>query len=248
MRNLLALSDTAFARPSFLLLTIHNKDSANALFSSTRAKHSYQFNPHLTRDEPTTNILVKALTVFPSPDFSLCLHLLPPHILSPALSTSSSLPAAGDAPLGEAVQKLTTLNTLLSQANYKGFWTTLDSDDLYADLIADVSGFEELMRVRIAVTVGQSCREVERRVLEGWLSLTGSDFERFVLEICDWGIDNSVGGKGGVVVVPVNKENEAKGTVVRENVQFDREFSTFFICDQFISLSPFPYKFPPFFP
>lgn len=82
------------------------------------------------------------------------------------------------------------------------------------------------MRVRIAVTVGQSCREVERRVLEGWLSLTGSDFERFVLEICGWGIDNTVGGgKGGVVVVPVNKENEAKGTVVRENVQFDREFS-----------------------
>lgn len=196
------------------------------LFSSlTRAKHSYQFNPHLTRDEPTTNILVKALTVFPSPDFSLCLHLLPPHILSPALSTSSSLPAAGDAPLSEAVQKLTTLNTLLSQANYKGFWTTLDSDDLYADLIADVSGFEELMRIRIAVTVGQSCREVERRVLEGWLSLTGSDFERFVLEICGWSIDNTVGGgKGGVVVVPVNKENEAKGTVVRENVQFDREF------------------------
>ncbi|MCJ1465201.1 hypothetical protein MMC07_003817 [Pseudocyphellaria aurata] len=183
----------------------------------------YQFNPHLTRDEPTTNILVKALTVFPSPDFSLCLHLLPPHILSPALSTSSSLPAAGDAPLSEAVQKLTTLNTLLSQANYKGFWTTLDSDDLYADLIADVSGFEELMRVRIAVTVGQSCREVERRVLEGWLSLTGSDFERFVLDICGWGIDNTVGGgKGGVVVVPVNKENEAKGTVVRENVQFDQ--------------------------
>lgn len=122
------------------------------------------------------------------------------------------------------MQKLTTLNTLLSQANYKGFWNTLDSDDLYADLIADVSGFEELMRVRIAVTVGQSCREVDRKVLEGWLSLTGADFDRFVLDICSWGIDDTVGGgKGGVVVVPVNKENEAKGTVVRENVQFDRE-------------------------
>ena len=144
------------------------------------------------------------------------------------------------------MQKLTTLNTLLSQANYKGFWTTLDSDDLYADLIADVSGFEELMRVRIAVTVGQSCREVERRVLEGWLSLTGSDFERFVLDICGWGIDNTVGGgKGGVVVVPVNKENEAKGTVVRENVQFDREFSPhlspiIFLVSYFTYTSPFP--------
>ncbi|KAG7006119.1 eukaryotic translation initiation factor 3 subunit K [Physcia stellaris] len=157
----------------------------------------YQFNPPLARDEPTTNILVKALTVFPSPDFSLCLHLLPPHILSP-LSSSSSLPAAGDAPLSEAVQKLNTLNNLLSAASYAKFWSTLDSDDLYADLIADVSGFEELMRVRIAVTVGQSMRVVERGVLESWLNLRGEEFEHFV------------------------GENEAKGTVVRENVHFDQ--------------------------
>lgn len=75
------------------------------------------------------------------------------------------------------------------------------------------------MRVRIAATVGQSCREVERKVLEGWLKLSGEDFERFVDDICGWGID------GGNVLVPPNKENEAKGTVVRENVQFDRESS-----------------------
>ncbi|KAI4139997.1 MAG: hypothetical protein LQ340_007942 [Diploschistes diacapsis] len=186
----------------------------------------YQFNPHLTREETITNILVKALTVFPTPDFALCLHLLPPHILHPT-STASSLPAAGDAPLSEAVQKLTTLNTLLSEANYKGFWTTLDSDDLYADLTADVSGFEELMRVRIAVTVGQSCREVERAVLESWLQLKGQDFDKFISDICGWGLDiESInGGKGGTVVIPVNKENEAKGTVVRENVQFDRKLA-----------------------
>ena len=66
------------------------------------------------------------------------------------------------------MQKLTILNNLLSSAKYREFWQTLDKDDLYADLIADVGGFEELMRVRIAVTVGQSCREVERGVLEGW--------------------------------------------------------------------------------
>ncbi|MCJ1337108.1 hypothetical protein MMC09_002387 [Bachmanniomyces sp. S44760] len=181
----------------------------------------YQFNPHLTRDETTTNILVKALTVFPSPDFSLCLHLLPPHILHP-ISKSTSLPAAGDAPLSEAVQKLNALNVHLSQADYKGFWNTLDSDDLYADLVADVSGFEELMRVRIAVIVGQSCREVERAVLESWLQLHGPDFERFITDICGWGIDNTVGGPGGIVTIPVNKENEAKGTVARESVNFDQ--------------------------
>lgn len=124
------------------------------------------------------------------------------------------------------MQKLTTLNTLLSQADYRGFWNTLDSDDLYADLVADVNGFEELMRVRIAVTAGQSCREVDRRVLESWLQLHGQEFERFILEICGWGLDETTGGPGGVVLIPVNKENEAKETVVRENVKFDRESRT----------------------
>jgi len=84
------------------------------------------------------------------------------------------------------------------------------------------------MRVRIAVTVGQSMREVERGVLEGWLNLKGAEFERFVRDVCGWGMDDTmvVGAKGkggGVVRVPVNKENEAKGTVLREEVRFDRE-------------------------
>lgn len=36
-------------------------------------------------------------------------------------------------------------------------------------------------------------------------------------EICGWGVDAE-----GVVSVPVNKENEAKGTVVREEVKFEQ--------------------------
>ena len=79
------------------------------------------------------------------------------------------------------------------------------------------------MRVRIAVTVGQSCREVERGVLENWLQLHGQEFERFIIEICGWGLDDTTGGLGGAVLIPVNKENEAKETVVRENVKFDRK-------------------------
>lgn len=175
----------------------------------------YQFNPHLTRDETITNILVKSLTVFPAPDFSLALHLLPPHILKP-ISSSSAMPAAGDAPLSEAVQKLNVLNNLLAGASYAKFWSTLDSDDLYADLIADVAGFEELIRIRIALNISQSVREIERGVLESWMGLQGAALEKFVREVCGWEMD------GSTVKVPLNKENEAKGTVVRENVKIDQ--------------------------
>jgi translation initiation factor 3 subunit K len=186
----------------------------------------YQFNPHLNREETITNILVKALTVFPSPDFSLCLSLLPPHILSP-MSTHTSNPAAGDAPLSEAVQKLNTLNNQLNAADYAGFWATLDSDDLYADLIADVSGFEELMRVRIALTVSQALREAERGIVENWLNLKGKEFETFVGSTCGWKVED------GKVIVPINKENEAKGTVVRETVKFERKWSCSCVCEDF---------------
>jgi len=178
-------------------------------------QNSYQFNPHLTKDETITNILVKSLTVFPSPDFSLALHLLPPHILTPA-ATSSALPAAGDAPLSEAVQKLNILNNLLGSASYSAFWSTLDSDDLYADLIADVAGFEELIRIRIALNVSQSVREIERSVLESWLGLNGEAFNKFVGSTCGWEINDSQ------VKVPLNKENEAKSTVLRENVKMEQ--------------------------
>jgi len=205
----LALSEPPPFLPPTLTTSLFNHRTNTP---SLLRPHRYQFNPHLTRDEPVTNTLVKALTVFPSPDFSLLLHLLPPHILHPTSTPPD--------PLSEAVLKLRQLNTLLESASYRAFWATLDSDDLYADLVADVNGFEELMRVRIAVNVGQGCREVERGVLESWLNLRGGAFEAFVGGVCGWGVDDSEGG--GVVRVPVNKENEAKGTVVREEVRFEQ--------------------------
>lgn len=84
------------------------------------------------------------------------------------------------------------------------------------------------MRVRIAVTVGQGCRAVDRGVAEAWLNLKGKEFENWVGRVCGWGIRGVDGGGGGglegreVVEVPVNKENEAKGTVVREEVRFEQ--------------------------
>ncbi len=101
-------------------------------------------------------------------------------------------------------------------SNFASFWQTLDSDDLYADLVADVQGFEELMRVRIAVVVSQCMQEVQRSVLDGWLNVKGEKFERFVKEVCGWRVE------GETVRVPENKENSAQGTVVRETVKFEQ--------------------------
>ena len=203
---ILALSDNA-------MIFSQKLDPASTQVADLNAPIRYQFNPHLSREETITAILVKTLTVFPSPDFSLCLHLLPPATF--AIPTRNG---PDPSTLAESVQKLTVLNNLLSRADYATFWGTLRSDDLYADLVAEVVGFEELMRVRIAATVSQAMREVEKAILEDWLDLRGEAFNKFVGDVCGWKVERS-----GMVNVPPNKENEAKGTVVRENVKFDRE-------------------------
>lgn len=73
------------------------------------------------------------------------------------------------------------------------------------------------MRVRMAVVISQSMQSVDKSLLESWLSVKDESFDRFVGEVCGWTVE------GETVNIPLNKENEARGTVVRENVKFDRK-------------------------
>ncbi|SPQ24435.1 d0d8c3f6-aed1-4fc2-a922-39946136d337 [Thermothielavioides terrestris] len=169
----------------------------------------YQLNPDRIKDEVITNILVKAMTQFPSPQFDLALHLLSPSHSNPGPNSSSDL--------AEAVSKLRVLNAQLEGAQYARFWATLDSDDIYADLTTDIAGFEEMIRLRIAQLVSQAFREVQTSVLEGWLGLDSEEeVKKFVVETCGWKVDEA-----GLVHVPKNPENEAKKTEIREDVSVD---------------------------
>jgi len=166
----------------------------------------YQFNPHLTKDETITNILVKALTIFPSPDFSLCVHLLPPNVLDPTIATDD---------LSNAIRKLATLNEFIESGSYREFWATLESDDLYADLVADCVGFEDIMRDAIAVQTTMIAREAKKEMVQAWLNVVDDQLESLVKRY-GWAVE------GDLVKVPINKENEAKTTVFRENVAFNQ--------------------------
>ncbi|KAB5545777.1 COP9 signalosome [Coniochaeta sp. 2T2.1] len=171
----------------------------------------YQLNPDRIKDEAITNILVKTMTLFPSPQFDLALHLLPPTIANP--SPTSPAPASE---LAEAVSKLRALNAQLEGAQYARFWATMDSDDLYADLTTDIAGFEDAIRVRIAQLVSQSYREVQIEVLAAWLGLNGvEEAGKYVAEVCGWKVE------GGMVQIPRNAENEAKKAEIREDVNVD---------------------------
>ncbi|EFQ27493.1 GANP/Nin1/mts3/eIF-3 p25 family protein [Colletotrichum graminicola] len=163
----------------------------------------YQLNPDRMKDEVVTNILVKAMTQFPSPQFSLALHLINPSVI-----------VQGE--LAEAVAKLRLLNTQLEGSEYARFWNTIDGDDLCADLIADISGFEDLIRTNIANLVAQAFREVKLSQLESWLGLNSDATAKFVTEVAGWTV-----GDNGIVTVPKNTENEAKKSEIREDVNVD---------------------------
>lgn len=61
--------------------------------------------------------------------------------------------------------------------------------------------------------VGKAFREIGSDVLASWLDLRGGDvLEKFVVDVCGWEVE------GGVVKVPRNKENEARGEVKGEKV------------------------------
>lgn len=164
------------------------------------------------------------MTQFPSPQFSLAMHLLPGPVAMGMRKPPEGAPPVAESELHEAVHKLRELNAHLEAARYAKFWATFDSDDLYADLTADVSGFEELMRVRIAQLVGQAYREVGLDKLELWLGIRGGEAEtrRFVEGTCKWTVrDAKDGEESPVAIVPLNPDNEAKKAEIREDVSFD---------------------------
>lgn len=162
----------------------------------------YQLNPDRLKDEVVTNILVKAMTQFPSPQFSLSLHLINP-----------TTAAVGE--LNEAISTLRDLNSALEGAQYGRFWSTLNGDDLCADLIADVSDFEESVRHKIAHLVSQAFREISLEQLGAWLGLNTEGTKKFVAEVCEWEVE------GDVVKVPSNPDNEAQKAEIREDVKID---------------------------
>jgi translation initiation factor 3 subunit K len=136
----------------------------------------------------------------------LCLHLLPPHVLQPK---------AND-PLAEAVQKLSTLATLLDSAKFEAFWDEFNNDDLYLDYTADVYGFEDAIRRGIARTVAFCMTRIKRDILEKWVNLTGQVFEKWLTSQTGWTLD------GDIVSIPPNGENVAAGGGVKgENLKWD---------------------------
>ena len=171
----------------------------------------YQFNIHELKEDVIIRVLTKALLSFYTADFSTALHLLPPYVTTTAEPETDSL--------SDQCQRLLHLYTLLDSARYSEFWSEFEKDDTYADLVADVVGFEDEVRLSIAKTVRMTFKKISVQVFQDWSNLSSDlKFSEWITSKLGWTIDKSK----NQVIVPLNKDNDAKPVVTSEQVRFEQ--------------------------
>jgi len=155
------------------------------------------------------NILIKALTASPFPDFNLCISLLDERFPSTNLDEPDPLPSL--------LPVLTDLHALLQQCKFPSFWTTYHSDNLEVlrdNYTVECVGFEDAIREVVVRAVKAAFTRIGSERLGSYLDLDGSELKAYVSKL-GWSLDAST----GVIGIPPNPDNQIESTVVQESIQ-----------------------------
>ena len=134
----------------------------------------YQFNPDLYNPDVVINILIKALTSAPFPDFSLCISLLDERPAPPANQDEPD-------PLPTLLPILTALHSLLQQCRFPAFWALYRSDEvenLRDNYTVECVGFEDAVRQVAVRAVKAAFTSIGSERLGTYLDLSGAREER----------------------------------------------------------------------
>ncbi|KIK81922.1 hypothetical protein PAXRUDRAFT_832538 [Paxillus rubicundulus Ve08.2h10] len=167
----------------------------------------YQFNPDLFNPDVVVNILLKALTAEPFPDFNLCMSLLDDR--PPTSSTDEP------DPLPTLLPMLTNLYDLLHQCRFPAFWAFYKSEQLESlreNYTIECVGFEDAIREVAARAVKATFTRIGLERLGTYVDLSGPEVDAWVAKQ-GWVVD------GGVVGIPPNPDNQIESVVIRENVK-----------------------------
>lgn len=157
------------------------------------------------------NILLKALTAEPFPDFNLCISLLDDRL--PSANTDEPDPLPTLLPI------LMNLYDLLHQCRFPAFWTFYKSEELESlreNYTIECIGFEDAIRSVAARAVKATFTRIELERLGPYVDLAGPTLEAWVLKQ-GWTVDRQV------VSVPPNPDNQIESVVIRESVKLPRE-------------------------
>ncbi|KAJ6604348.1 armadillo-type protein [Mycena vulgaris] len=167
----------------------------------------YQFNPDLYNPDVVINILIKALTASPLPDFNLCISLLDERPTNTNLDEPDPLPAL--------LPTLKRLNDLLYRCRFPAFWEVYQSDELESlrdNYTVECVGFEDAVREVAIRAVKAAFTRISADRLASYLDLSGSELAAFV-EQKGWKMEANVVG------IPPNPDNQIEATVVQENIK-----------------------------
>ncbi|TFY79371.1 hypothetical protein EWM64_g4642 [Hericium alpestre] len=169
----------------------------------------YQFNHDLYNPDVIINILVKALTSVPFPDFNLSIALLDDRVPSANVDEPDPLPTL--------LPHLTTLHSLLQQCRFPAFWALYRSDELESlrdNYTVEVVGFEDAIREVVVRSVKTTFQRINTKRLGMYLDLSGSELDEYI-ERLGWKLDSAT----GVVEIPANPDNQIESSVVQEDIK-----------------------------
>jgi translation initiation factor 3 subunit K len=114
------------------------------------------------------NILIKALTASPFPDFNLCISLLDERPPNATLEEPDPLPSL--------LPVLKELHSLLQQCRFPAFWTAFRSEELEAlrdNYTVECVGFEDAVRAVVVRAVRATFKRIGSERLASYLDLSG---------------------------------------------------------------------------
>ncbi|KAI9479113.1 hypothetical protein IWW42_004862 [Coemansia sp. RSA 1085] len=156
----------------------------------------YQFNPTMLDIDVVRRILAKAL--ISTGDFNLCLYLLTDDICQ-----------------DPSISKLLTLREHLERAQFDAFWKEMEDDDEEESAVDGIAGFDKGLRKLIINEITSTFQTMETQLVGKMVNLDEEAVLRLAKEQ-GWSVSN------GIVSLPLKAENEAKTTVIKENVKFEQ--------------------------
>lgn len=132
---------------------------------------SYQFNPELYNADVVINILIKALTACPLPDFNLCISLLEDRPINVNTDEPDPLPSL--------LPTLRGLHTLLYRCRFPAFWSAYYSEELETlreNYTVECVGFENAIREVAIRAVKATFTQISMERLGSYLNLEGTLF------------------------------------------------------------------------
>ena len=168
----------------------------------------YQLHPQQAKEEMVTNVLAKALTALPNPDYQLC-----KSVTSKAIAASAS------------VQWLDGLSRQLEMGEFQAFWRDAGGggDAKPAFDVLALTGLASAVRSFIMGLVNVTYQKISAAALGEMLQLEGAELDAQISA-------SQYERDGDLLVVPLCAENQEKPKSAKENFGFQELAPVYELC------------------